>query len=89
MSAAGHVVLVGLPGSGKSTVAPLLAARLGRGCVDTDAEVESRLRMPVSRVFEELGEPRFRAEERAVVERALASPQPLVVAAGGDHQWLR
>jgi 3-dehydroquinate synthase len=83
MSAAGHVVLVGLPGSGKSTVAPLLAARLGRGCVDTDAEVESRLRMPVSRVFEELGEPRFRAEERAVVERALASPQPLVVAAGG------
>jgi 3-dehydroquinate synthase len=83
MSVAGHVVLVGLPGSGKSTVAPLLAARLGRGCVDTDVEVESRLRMPVSRVFEELGEPRFRAEERAAVERALASPQPLVVAAGG------
>lgn len=83
MSAVGHIVLVGLPGSGKSTVAPLLARRLGREVVDTDAEVERRLHMSPQRVFEELGETRFRAEERAVIEKALDSPQPLVIAAGG------
>ena len=83
MSAIGHVVLVGLPGSGKSTVAPLLAQRLGRGSVDTDADVERRLGMSVARVFADLGEARFRVEEREAAELALASPEPLVIAAGG------
>ncbi len=83
MSAIGHVVLVGLPGSGKSTVAPLLAQRLGRGCVDTDADVQQRLGMSVARVFADLGEERFRAEERSSAETALASAEPLVIAAGG------
>jgi shikimate kinase/3-dehydroquinate synthase len=83
MSDIGHVVLIGLPGSGKSAVASLLAAQLGRGCVDVDAEVESALGMTVGRVFSDLGEARFRAEERRVAERALASPDPLVIAAGG------
>jgi shikimate kinase/3-dehydroquinate synthase len=83
MSDVGHVVLVGLPGSGKSSVAPLLAARLGRGCVDTDADVERRLGMSVARVFSDLGEARFRAEERHAAEQALASAEPLVIAVGG------
>jgi shikimate kinase len=72
-----------LPGSGKSAVAPLLAAQLGRGYLDIDAEVESRLGMSVGRVFSDLGEARFRAEERRTAEQALASPAPLVIAAGG------
>jgi 3-dehydroquinate synthase len=83
MSALGHIVLVGLPGSGKSSVAPLLAARLGRRCIDTDTEVERRLGMSVPRVFAELGEARFRAEERHATEVALASAAPQVIAAGG------
>jgi shikimate kinase/3-dehydroquinate synthase len=78
-----HIVLVGLPGSGKSTVAPLLAARLGRRWIDTDAEVERSLAMSVPRVFAELGEARFRTEERHAVESALRSETPLVIAAGG------
>jgi shikimate kinase/3-dehydroquinate synthase len=83
VSRIGHVVLVGLPGSGKSTVAPLLAQRLGLGWVDIDADVAQRMEMDVARVFSELGEARFRAEERSSAEDALASPQPLVIAAGG------
>jgi shikimate kinase len=79
----GHVVLAGLPGSGKSTVAPLLAQRLGCRCVDTDTELEARLGMPIARVFADLGEARFRTEERRAAEVALASTEPLVIAAGG------
>ncbi|MGH7721645.1 MAG: bifunctional shikimate kinase/3-dehydroquinate synthase [Candidatus Dormibacteria bacterium] len=83
MSGIGHIVLVGLPGTGKSSVAPLLAARLGRGWVDTDAAVESHLGMSVAQAFTDLGEARFRAEERRAAELALATGEPLVIAAGG------
>jgi 3-dehydroquinate synthase len=79
----GHVVLIGLPGTGKTTIAPLLAQRLGRTYLDIDAEVERRLGMDVAGAFRELGEPRFRAEEQHAAEAALASTEPLVIAAGG------
>lgn len=78
-----HIVLVGLPGCGKSTVAPLLAARLGMEAVDTDAEVAQRLGMSVARAFAELGEARFRSLERDALDSALQSQRPLVIAAGG------
>jgi shikimate kinase/3-dehydroquinate synthase len=79
----GHIVLIGLSGCGKSSVAPLLASRIGRGWVDTDAEVEARLHMTVARAFAELGEVSFRAEERRAAEVALSTVEPLVIAAGG------
>ncbi len=65
------VVLIGPPGSGKSTVGPLLADRLGVGFLDTDDEVASVARKPVSDIFVEDGEAAFREVERTVVERAL------------------
>lgn len=65
------VILIGPPGSGKSTVGPLLADRLGVGFLDTDDEVASVARKPVGDIFVEDGEPAFRALERLVVERAL------------------
>jgi shikimate kinase len=67
-------------GSGKSTVARELARLLGRRFVDTDVEVERRVRLPVAAIFSERGEAVFRALEREVV-RGLAGP--LVVALGG------
>jgi shikimate kinase len=65
------VILIGPPGSGKSTVGPLLAVRLKAGFLDTDDEVEAVARKPVGDIFIEDGEAAFRALERPVVERAV------------------
>ncbi|HEU4700727.1 MAG TPA: shikimate kinase [Gemmatimonadales bacterium] len=77
-----HCVLVGLPGSGKSTVGPLLAARLGLPFHDVDAILAGRAGKPVGRIFGEDGEARFRALERALVLELLEAP-PAVLAPGG------
>ncbi|HWW54408.1 MAG TPA: shikimate kinase [Acidimicrobiales bacterium] len=79
----GHLVLVGMMGSGKSTVGQALAARLHRPFADSDALIEARTGQTVKQIFAERGEPAFRAEESAVLEEALASPSPAVIAAAG------
>jgi shikimate kinase len=81
MTAGPVAVLIGPPGTGKSTVGVLLADRLGVGFTDTDAEVETAAGKPVSDIFVQDGEPVFRELERAAVARALAGPG--VVAVGG------
>jgi len=77
-----HVVLVGLPGAGKSSTARRAAARLARPFVDFDAEIERREGMPVERIFAERGEPYFRACELALT-RELAGTGGMVLAPGG------
>jgi shikimate kinase len=64
-------ILVGPPGSGKSTVGPLLAARLGTGFLDTDDEVEAIAHKRAGDIFVEDGERAFRAIEARVVRQAL------------------
>jgi energy-coupling factor transporter ATP-binding protein EcfA2 len=65
------VVLVGPPGSGKSTVASTLARLLGVTARDTDADVERTARKPIREIFVDDGEPAFRDLERAAVTAAL------------------
>ena len=76
------VILVGPPGSGKSTVGPLLAARLRTGFLDTDDEVEAIARKPAGDIFVEDGEQAFRALERPVVQRALGYPGVVALGSG-------
>ncbi|MGE0307308.1 MAG: shikimate kinase [Acidimicrobiia bacterium] len=78
-----HLVLVGLMGTGKSTVARRLARRLGRPLVDTDALVESRAGRSVRDIFAESGEDGFRDLEAEVVRSVLQSATPSVVAGAG------
>ena len=78
------IVLVGLPGSGKSTVGPLLARRLGAVFVDLDRAIESRAGKSVARIFEEDGEAAFRALESRLGAEVLAGP-PSVLAPGGGY----
>ena len=79
---AGHVALVGLSGTGKSTVAPLLADRRGLACVDLDAVVVGRAGRSAAEIFATDGEATFRSLESAALADALAGP-PAVVATGG------
>jgi shikimate kinase len=78
-----HLVLVGLMGVGKSTVARVLGERLGRRVIDTDAVIEATTGRTVREIFAEDGEPAFRAIETQVVLDALAEPEPCVIAAAG------
>ena len=77
-----HIVLVGLSGSGKSTVGRRLAERLARPFVDTDDLIVQRAGMPIPQLFAERGEPAFRAIERDAVLDALDGV-PAVIATGG------
>jgi shikimate kinase len=79
---AGHVYLVGMPGSGKSSVGQLLAASLGTPFVDLDAEVEASAGTSVPAIFEAEGEAGFREREADALRRAAAG-SPAVVACGG------
>jgi shikimate kinase len=81
----GHLVLVGLPGSGKSTVGRAVAERLHRPFLDFDAEIERRTGVSVARIFAERGEPAFRTLE-VELTRELAAAPPMVLAPGGG--WI-
>jgi shikimate kinase len=76
------VVLVGLSGTGKSTVAPLLAHALGVRAVDLDRRIEAEAGRPVAEIFAAGGEAAFRALELDALGAVLGEP-PSVVAAGG------
>src|SRR5688500_1502895 len=77
------VVLVGMPGSGKSTVGRIVAERLGRPFVDTDALFEQVQGVPVPDYLLENGEAAFREAEAAAVARACAVRGAVVGAGGG------
>ena len=78
-----HVVLIGLPGAGKSTAGRLAATLLGAPIVDLDAAIVRRTQMPITRIFAEFGEARFRELEHEAVGEALAGPPALLVPGGG------
>ena len=77
-----HIVLIGLPGSGKTTIGRLVAERLSAAFVDIDAIIERREGRPITLIFAEKGEATFRAMERKEMETALAG-EPAVIAPGG------
>ena len=76
-----HVVLIGLPGSGKSAVGALLAEQLGAPFVDVDALIVRREGMPVAAIFGARGEAGFRAVEAATMGELLGGA-PSVIAPG-------
>ena len=77
------MALIGMMGSGKSTVGFWLAQSEGLRFVDLDAAIEERQGRSVTEIFEADGEDGFRNMEQSELAACLASPQPIVVACGG------
>lgn len=77
-----NIVLVGMPGCGKSTVGRLLAQTLNRSFVDADLVLEEEAGFSIPEIFEKEGEAGFRNRETAVLKR-LGKESGLVLATGG------
>lgn len=77
-----RIVLTGFMGSGKSTVGPLVAGRLGWVFVDVDDVIEAEAGATIAELFARHGESPFREREHATIAR-LAAGDALVLALGG------
>lgn len=77
-----QVVLIGMPGAGKTTVGKSLARQLGLPFVDSDREIVARTGVSIATIFEIEGEEAFRKREAQVIEDLLAQG-PQVIATGG------
>lgn len=78
-----HVILIGLPGSGKTTVGRLVATALNTGLVDFDQVLVRKHGMPISQIFGLHGEQAFRQMEKQVAENALSGPPAIMTPGGG------
>ncbi len=77
-----NIILIGMPGSGKSTIAALLAQKLGRKAVDADTEIETLAGKPIPEIFAQDGEDVFRSLETQVLE-TMGKQSGLILATGG------
>ncbi len=78
-----NIVLVGVPGAGKSTVGKLLADRIGWSFVDVDHEIEIIAGKSISDIFTDDGEPVFRALEASTIADLLARDNTVISLGGG------
>jgi len=78
-----HVLLVGLPGVGKSTVGRLVAEGLDAPLLDIDSILVRQMGMPIAQIFGMVGETRFRAMERDAVNTAQAREPAVIVPGAG------
>ena len=78
-----HLILIGLPGSGKTTIGQAVAKRLGRTFLDLDLEIERREGRSIGQIFGEKGEAYFRKKEREVTEELTLVGNMIVSPGGG------
>lgn len=77
-----NIILIGMPGSGKSTIGKLIAAASGKEFLDSDSEIEKQAGLSCSAIICKYGEARFRAMETSVLEQ-LGKRTGVVIATGG------
>src|SRR5665213_2687632 len=78
-----HLILVGLPGSGKTTVGQAVAAATGRTFLDLDSEIERREGRSIGQIFAENGEAYFRKRERELTEELTLVGNMIISPGGG------
>ena len=77
-----NIILIGMPGCGKSTIGRKLAEALGKEFVDADQALEAHFGRPITEIIPQDGEPAFRAMETEILE-SLSKRSGLVIATGG------
>ena len=77
-----NIVLIGMPGSGKSAVGRILAEKTGRSLADTDQLITEKAGKPIPDIFRENGEPAFRDLETEII-RALSKQGGQIISTGG------
>ncbi len=77
-----NIILIGMPGSGKSTIGKRIAEKLGRTFVDSDAEIVNQSGMSIPEIFTKSGEAGFRKLETSVLHQ-LGKQSSLIIATGG------
>lgn len=77
-----NIVFIGFMGAGKTTIGKLVAEKLDRQFIDTDEEIEKEFQMPVSEIFQQLGEKQFREKEKSLITK-LSQEGPYVLSLGG------
>ena len=82
-----HVTLIGMMGAGKSSVAPLLATRLGRQVIEVDELIEKQEGMPIGEIFIAKGETHFRRVECALIAELIQQPPAVLSLGGGAFMW--
>ena len=78
----GNIVLIGMPGTGKSLIGKLLAELTGKTLKDTDAKIKEEAKMTIPEIFEKEGETGFRDRESAICKK-LGKERNLIIATGG------
>ena len=78
-----NIVLIGMPGSGKSTLGKRIAKSLGREFIDTDAEIEKTANMTIPEIFERFGEKKFREMEAQTAMRVCSLSGKVIATGGG------
>lgn len=85
----GNIVIVGMPGSGKSAVAELISRKTGRRFINLDSEIVLKTGKSIPAIFAEEGEPRFRELEREAVRLAGAMTGAVIATGGGTIKDIR
>jgi shikimate kinase len=78
-----NVILIGFMGSGKTTVGQLLARQLGFHFTDTDQLIVKQANRTIPQIFEEGGEPAFRAFESAILDELSGTDRTVIATGGG------
>lgn len=82
-----NLVLIGMPGCGKSTIGKILANKLNKKFIDTDTEIEIYTGLSIKDIFEKYGEEFFRKIESEIFKKNVENEDAVISSGGGIIKW--